>query len=118
MRREAPAAARNRRPASSAGVRHRRRPGGGPTVQPVTAAPTAAPVAPVVTPVAPVKPVPVIVTLVPPAMLPLKLRRDLHRMLNGCGVRTDGSVEKMMNPYRNDPNPFMMDDFLDLDEAA
>ena len=50
--------------------------------------------------------------------LPLKLRRDLHRMLNGCGVRTDGSVEKMMGPYRNDPNPFMMDDFLDLDEAA
>ena len=50
--------------------------------------------------------------------LPLNLRRDLDRMLNDCGVRTDGSVEKMMNPYRNDPNPFMMDDFLDLDEAA
>ncbi len=50
--------------------------------------------------------------------LPLKLRRDLHRMLKGYGVRTDGSVEKMMNPYRNDPNPFMMDDFLDLDEAV
>lgn len=50
--------------------------------------------------------------------LPLKLRRELHRMLNGYGIRTDGSVEKMMGPYRNDPNPFMMDDFLDLDEAA
>jgi len=34
------------------------------------------------------------------------------------GVRTEGSVEKMMHPYRNDPNPFAMDDFLDLDEAA
>jgi hypothetical protein len=50
--------------------------------------------------------------------LPLKLRRDLHRMLVAAGVRTDGSVEKMMHPYRNDPNPFAMDDFLDLDEAA
>jgi hypothetical protein len=50
--------------------------------------------------------------------LPLRLRQDLQQMLNGCGVRTEGSVEKMMGPYRNDPNPFMMDDFLDLDEAA
>jgi hypothetical protein len=50
--------------------------------------------------------------------LPLKLRRNLHRMLNVHRVRTEGSVEKMMNPYRSDSDPFMMDDFLDLDEAA
>ena len=50
--------------------------------------------------------------------LPLRLRRDLQQMLNGSGVRTEGSVERMMNPYNSDPNPFMMNDFLDLDEAA
>ena len=50
--------------------------------------------------------------------LPMKLRQDLHRMLIAFGVRTKGSVEKMINPYRNDPNPFVMEDFLDLDEVA
>lgn len=50
--------------------------------------------------------------------LPLKLRRDLHRMLIASGVRTEGSVEKMMNPYRNDPNAVDFEDFFDLDEAA
>jgi hypothetical protein len=50
--------------------------------------------------------------------LSLKLRQNLHRMLIASGIRTGGSIEKMMNPYRNDLNPFMMDDFLDLDEAA
>ncbi|MCC5975485.1 MAG: hypothetical protein JJT81_15745 [Rubellimicrobium sp.] len=51
-------------------------------------------------------------------LLPRQLRRDLHQMLNGWGIRTTSSVEKMMGPYRNDVTNFMIDDLLDLDEAA
>lgn len=52
------------------------------------------------------------------ARLPRKLREALNGLLAGYGIRTDTSVEKLVGPYRNDHNPFMLDDFLDLDEAA
>ena len=50
--------------------------------------------------------------------VPRLLREELKALLEAQGVRTEGSVEKMMGPYRTDANPFMMNDFLDLDEAA
>lgn len=50
--------------------------------------------------------------------IPRLLREELKALLEMQGVRTEGSVEKMMGPYRTDVNPFMMNDFLDLDEAA
>jgi len=50
--------------------------------------------------------------------LPLRLRRDLHLMLERLGVRTRGSVEKMMNPYRTNPNNNDFEGLFDLDEVA
>lgn len=50
--------------------------------------------------------------------VPRPLREELKALLAKQGVRTEGSVEKMMRPYRNDVDPFILDDFLDLDEAA
>lgn len=50
--------------------------------------------------------------------LPRDLREDLHRMLAEQGIRTDGSVDKLLRPYRNDPDAFHFDDLLDFDEAA
>lgn len=52
------------------------------------------------------------------ARLPRDLREDLHRMLDDQGIRTDGSVEKLLRPYRNDPEMLDLDDIFDLDEAA
>jgi len=56
--------------------------------------------------------------LVDNARLPRKLRQKLNDKLGGHGIRTDASVEMMMEPYRNDRNNFMLDEFLDLEEAA
>ena len=50
--------------------------------------------------------------------LPQSQREDLFQMLIASQVRTEGSVEKLMNPYRREPRAFLMDDFLDFDEAA
>ena len=47
-----------------------------------------------------------------------KQRQELYRMLNSCGIRTEGSVERLMNPYRREPRAFLMDDFFDFDTAA
>ena len=38
--------------------------------------------------------------------------------LADCGIRTNGSVEKMLRPYRNEPDAFDFDELFDLDEAA
>lgn len=47
--------------------------------------------------------------------VPRALREVLNEMLEGCGIRTGESVEAMMRPYRNDSNPFGLDD-LELAE--
>lgn len=47
--------------------------------------------------------------------LPRLLREELHELLESCGIRTDGSVERMVGPYRNNLNMFMLDD-LELEE--
>ena len=50
--------------------------------------------------------------------VPRRLRDELKLLLKAEGVRTEGSVDKLIGPYRSDHNPFMMEDFLELDEAA
>ncbi|MDG3039813.1 hypothetical protein [Roseicyclus marinus] len=50
--------------------------------------------------------------------LPLRLRRELEEVLRTCGVRVEGSVERMMNSYRSNPNPYMVHEFFDFEEAA
>jgi hypothetical protein len=50
--------------------------------------------------------------------LPRELRQELNDLLGGRGIRIDSSITQMMAPYRNDPDPFMFNDFLDVDEAA
>lgn len=50
--------------------------------------------------------------------LPVKLQQDLRQMLTSRGIRSEVSVETMMHPYRDVPPTFMMDDFLELEEAA
>lgn len=50
--------------------------------------------------------------------LPHDLREELHRMLADCSIRTNGSVEKMLRPYRNEPDAFDFEGLFDLGEAA
>ena len=50
--------------------------------------------------------------------VPLGRRKALHRLLEPLGVRTTGSVEKLMGPYREDPDAFMLEHLFDEEEAA
>mgnify|MGYP003564549257 CR=1 FL=1 len=52
------------------------------------------------------------------AGLPRQLRKELKSFLNTLGVRAEGSVEKLISPYREDPDLLLIDDVFDLDDAA
>jgi len=50
--------------------------------------------------------------------VPIGRRKALHRLLEPLGVRTGGSVEKLMGPYREDPDTFLLEHLFDEEEAA
>jgi hypothetical protein len=49
--------------------------------------------------------------------VPPRLKKDLKALLAHCGIRTTGSVENLMRPYRNGPDEIDLDLVFDLDAA-